>query len=108
MPWVPDRRSSPKLRPVWLVVSRLTWGFAVPAGWCSGYFKVSGIGTPIRSKAWRWALVGSASIGTVARAPVNRTWLRVKGWRWSLPGQVAQERETAILTQAVQRYAKIV
>ena len=44
---------------------------------CSDYFNRSGIGTPIRSKASRWALVGSVSIGTVALAPANRTWLRV-------------------------------
>ena len=32
----------------------------------AGYFKVSGIGAPMRSKASRWALVGSVSMGTVA------------------------------------------
>ena len=63
--------------------SGLTWCFAGLAGFCSGYFKVSGIGTPIRSKAWRWALVGSVSIGTVAVAPANRTWLRGRVARWS-------------------------
>ena len=42
------------------------------AGRCSGYVKVSGIGVPIRSKAWRWALVGSVSIGTSALAAANR------------------------------------
>ena len=35
------------------------------------------------SKASRWALVGSASTGTVARVPANRTWLRVKVARCS-------------------------
>ena len=54
----------------------LTWDFSGMAGQCSGYVKVSGIGTPIRVKASRWALVGSVSIGTVASVPVNRTWLR--------------------------------
>jgi len=34
----------PKLPPVGLVIPRLAWGFAVAAGRCSGYFKVSGIG----------------------------------------------------------------
>ena len=37
----------------------------------------------MRSKASRWALVGSASMGTVAWAPVNRTWLRVRVARWA-------------------------
>ena len=46
-------------------------------------FKVSGIGVPRRRKASRWVLVGSVSIGTVARAPANRTWLRVKVARCS-------------------------
>jgi len=44
---------------------------------------ISGIGTPIRRKASRWPLVGSATIGIVARVPVNRTWLRVKVARCS-------------------------
>jgi hypothetical protein len=43
------------------------------AGWCSGYFKVSGIAAPRRLKASRWALVGSVSIGTVSSVPANRT-----------------------------------
>ena len=47
------------------------------------YFNRSGIGTPIRSKASRWVLVGSVSIGTVAVAPVNRAWLRGRVARWS-------------------------
>jgi len=38
---------------------------------CSGYFKVSGMGAPMRSKASRWVLVGSASMGTAARAPAK-------------------------------------
>ena len=41
----------PKLPPVGLVIPRLAWGFAVAAGRCSGYFKVSGIGAPMRSRA---------------------------------------------------------
>ena len=53
------------------------------AGWRSGYFKVSGIAVPMSSKACRWALVGSASMGTVAVVPVNRTWLRVSVARCS-------------------------
>jgi hypothetical protein len=53
------------------------------AGLCSDYFKVSGIGAPRRSKACRWVLVGSVSIGTVARVPAKRTWLRVRVARWS-------------------------
>jgi hypothetical protein len=43
------------------------------AGWCSDYLMVSGIGAPRRSNASCCALVGSASIGTVARAPANLT-----------------------------------
>jgi hypothetical protein len=34
----------PKIPPVGLVIPRLACGFAVAAGRCSGYFKVSGIG----------------------------------------------------------------
>jgi len=74
---------SPKLRLIWRVVSGLSWVFAV-VGWCgSGYFKVSGIGVPMSLKACCWALVGSASMGTVAVVPVNRTWLRVSVARCS-------------------------
>ena len=61
----------------------LTWCFSGLAGWCSGYFKVSGIAAPRRLKASRWALVGSVSIGTVSSVPANRTWLRVRVARWS-------------------------
>ena len=68
----------PKLRPVRQVISVLICGFAGLARCRSGYVKVSGIGTPIRSKAWRCSLVGSVSISTVAWVPVNRTWLRVR------------------------------
>jgi hypothetical protein len=64
------------------VLGALTWCFAWLAGWCSRYFKASGIGTPSRLKASRWALVGSVSIGTVARVPANRTWLRVRVARY--------------------------
>ena len=42
------------------------------AWFCSGYFKVSGMGAPIRSKAWRWVLVGSARMGTVVLALAER------------------------------------
>ena len=61
----------------------LTWHFAFLAGWGFDYLKVSGTVAPIRSKASRWALVGSVSMGTVAAAPANRTSLRVKVARWS-------------------------
>jgi hypothetical protein len=74
---------SPKLRPVRWAIPGLTWCSAGLAWWRSGYFKLSGIGTPMSVKASRWALVGSASIGTVAWAPANRTWLRVKVARCS-------------------------
>src|SRR6185437_10601957 len=73
----------PKLRLIGRVISVLAWGFPVRAGWCSGYVEVSGIGVPIRSKACRWVLVGSVSIGTSAGAPANRTWLRVRVARWA-------------------------
>ena len=73
----------PKLRPVRQVIWGLTWGFAALAGSCSGYFMVSGIGTPMSSKASRWVLVGSASIGMATWVPAKRTWLRVKVARCS-------------------------
>src|ERR1700683_236927 len=38
------------------------------AGGCSGYFKVSGIGAPMRSKASRWVLVGSARKSALSQA----------------------------------------
>jgi hypothetical protein len=46
---------------------------------CPGYFNISGSGTPMRSKAWRWVLAGCVSVGTVALAPARRTGLR-SGW----------------------------
>jgi hypothetical protein len=61
----------------------LSWVFTALAGWCSGYFKVSGIVVSMSSKACRWVLVGSASIGTVAVVPAKRTWLRVRVARCS-------------------------
>jgi len=73
----------PKLRPVRQVILALNWDFAVVAGWRSGYFEVSGIGTPRSSKACRWAGVGSASIAMVTSVPAYRTWLRVKVARCS-------------------------
>ena len=73
----------PKLRLIRHAVPALAWCFAVLAGFCCGYFKVSGIGAPRRSKACRWAGVGSASMGTVRLVPVNRTWLRVRVARWA-------------------------
>ena len=80
---VRDQLAKPKLRPVRWAIPGLTWCSAGLAWWRSGYFKLSGIGTPMSVKASRWALVGSASIGTVAWAPANRTWLRVKVARCS-------------------------
>ena len=52
-------------------------------GFCSVYFKVSGIGMPMRSNASRWVLVGSVSMGTVVVAPAKRTSLRVRVARCS-------------------------
>ena len=34
----------------------------------------------MRSKASRWVLVGSVSIGMVAGVPAIQTWLRVARW----------------------------
>jgi Glycosyl hydrolase family 26 len=65
--------SKPKLRLIRWAIPGLTCCSPGLAGWGSVYFSVSGIGTPIRRKASRWVPVGPASIGTVARVPVNRT-----------------------------------
>jgi SAM-dependent methyltransferase len=77
------RAVNPKLRPVRHAISGLTWAFTGLAGWCSGYFKVSGIAAPMSWNACRWALVGSVSIEMVTWVPVYRTWLRVKVARCS-------------------------
>lgn len=47
---------NPKLRLIRQVIQGLTWDSVGLAGRCSGYFRVSGIGMPMRSKASRWAL----------------------------------------------------
>jgi len=75
--------TKPKLRPIRRAISGLTWDFTVAAGLCSGYFKVSGIGTQMSSNACRWVLVGSVSIAMVTSVPVYRSWLRVKVARCS-------------------------
>jgi hypothetical protein len=74
----------PKLRLVGRVISGLAWCLPTGAGWRSGYVKVSGIGVPIRSKAWRCSLVGSVSMGTSVPEPANRTWLRARVARCSI------------------------
>ena len=51
-------RPSPKLRAVLRVKPLLSRGFTVLAVCCSGYFRVSGIGAPMSSKARRWVGVG--------------------------------------------------
>jgi hypothetical protein len=56
---------SPKLRLVRPVIQGLTWVSVGLAGRCSGYFRVSGIGMPMRSKPSRWVLIGSVSIAVV-------------------------------------------
>jgi predicted ATPase len=76
--------ANPKLRLVRQSILILTWYFAGLGGWCFVYFKMSGIGTSRSSKASRCALVGSASMGTVAGVPAKRTWLRVRVARWSI------------------------
>ncbi len=78
------RRTNPKLRPIRRAIPSLNWCFTGSAGSCSGYFKVSGIGVPMSSKACRWAPVGSASIAMVTWVPVYRTWLRVSVARCSI------------------------
>ena len=60
----------PKLRPIRQAIWGLTWDFTVVAGWCSGYFKVSGMAVPMSWKACRWVLVGSVSIAMVTWVPV--------------------------------------
>ena len=91
------RAFNPKLRPVQQAVCGLTWGSGGLAGWRSGYFKVSGIGAPMRSKASRWVLVGSVSTGTVTAVLVNRTWLRARVARCSTsPRKLRQGRAGGI------------
>ncbi len=75
--------SKPKLRLFGLRFRALSLAFAVGAGGCSDYLRVSGIGTPISSKACRWAGVGSVSMGMVAVVPLKRTSLWVSVARWS-------------------------
>src|SRR6266700_2056315 len=76
--------AKPKLRLVLMPRSPLVCCFAVPGGVCPGYFpRVSGIGTPMRSKAWRCSLVGSVRTGISAGAPANWSWLRVRVPRWA-------------------------
>ena len=77
-------RLSPKLRLIRQAIPGLTWDFTAVAGRRSGYFKVSGIGAPMSSKACRWVLVGSVSIAMVTSVPVYRTWLRVSVARCSI------------------------
>jgi hypothetical protein len=72
----------PKLRLLWQAIPGLTWLFCCISWVGSDYFKVSGMGAPIRSKASRWMLVGSASVAMVAVAAAKRTWLRVRVARW--------------------------
>jgi hypothetical protein len=62
----------PKLRPVGLGFPALNCGLVLRPGGCSGYFKASGMGMPMRSNASRWVLVGWASIGTVVRVSAKR------------------------------------
>jgi hypothetical protein len=78
------RAFKPKLRPIRQAIRILTWRFAGSTGWRSGYFKVSGIGAPMSSKACRWVLVGSVSICMVTSVPAYRTWLRVSVARCSI------------------------
>jgi len=76
--------TNPKLRLLLMPRSPLACCFAVCGGVCPGYFRrVSGIGTPMRSKAWRCWLVGSVRTGISAGAPANWSWLRVRVPRWA-------------------------
>ena len=48
-----------------------------------GYFKASGMGAPISSKAWRWPALGSAGMGISVLVPARRIWSRVRVARWA-------------------------
>ena len=76
--------ASPKLRAVLRVKPLLNRGFVVLAVWCSGYFRVSGIGALMSSKARRWVGVGMASRSKPDWSWLaTRKWLRVRVARWS-------------------------
>src|SRR2546421_13114837 len=55
----------PNLRDLGRMSSWLSWGFVFSMLLCFDYFRVSGMGWLIRSKARRWVGVGSVSVGTV-------------------------------------------
>jgi integrase len=75
---------NPKLPLVLMPRPPLACEFAVSGGVGPGYFRrVSGIGTPMRSKAWRCWLVGSVRTGISAGVPANWSWLRVRVPRWA-------------------------
>ena len=79
--WLPI---SPKLRVVWMPRPPLACGFAPSPAACPGYFRrVSGMGAPMRSKAWCCSLVGSVRTGTAAGVPGKRSSLRVRVPRWA-------------------------
>jgi len=85
-----DAASNPKLRLVWMPRLLLACAFAPKGPGCPGYFRrVSGMGAAMRSKAWRWRLVGSVRTGTAAGVPAKRSSLRVRVPRWSRsPGKL--------------------
>ena len=74
----------PKLRVAWMPRPPLACAFAPILAAVSDYLgRVSGMAAPMRSKAWRCSLVGSARTGTVAGVPARRSSLRVRVPRWA-------------------------
>src|SRR4030095_3530407 len=59
---------------------------------CSDYFRVAGMVALMRSKAWRWSAVGSASMGTSVVVAAMRTWLRGRGARCASRPPKVRER----------------
>src|SRR2546423_13654019 len=75
--------------------SWLSWGFVFSMLLCFDYFRVSGMGWLIRSKARRWVGVGLVSVGTVISVAAEYWKMRVRvarcvsrprklcrGWSW--------------------------
>ncbi len=76
--------TKPKLRVVWMPRPPLACGFVPGLAAVAVYLRrVSGMGVPMSSKAWRCWLVGSVSTGTAAGVPARRSSLRVRVPRWA-------------------------
>ena len=65
---------SPKLRLTGSAILVLNWVLPAWPGWCSGYFKVSGMAAPMRSNACRCSLVGSTDASHEARIGLRIAW----------------------------------